>query len=152
MIVKLPSEISEILKKFNKAGYEAYAVGGCVRDLLRGVEPEDWDVTTGAKPEEIQKIFPDSVYTNAFGTVIVKTLSERPALTRRRGRPELKIIEVTTFRIEKKYSDKRHPDEVAFADKVELDEILQECTYVRRTDSGCNPKVISAEQNDLKNK
>src|SRR3990167_7210472 len=97
MIVKLPSEISEILKKFNKAGYEAYAVGGCVRDLLRGAAPEDWDVTTGAKPEEIQKIFPDSVYTNAFGTVIVKTLSERP---------ELKIIEVTTFRIEKKNSSK----------------------------------------------
>src|SRR3989344_9027846 len=112
MVVKLPSEISEILKKFNEAGYEAYAVGGCVRDLLRGVEPEDWDVTTGAKPEEIQKIFPDSVYTNAFGTVIVKTGSERP---------ELKIIEVTTFRIEKKYSDKRHPDEVAFADKLEDD-------------------------------
>ncbi|HAM95800.1 MAG: hypothetical protein UX53_C0039G0001 [Candidatus Azambacteria bacterium GW2011_GWB2_46_37] len=152
MVVKLPSEISEILKKFNEAGYEAYAVGGCVRDLLRGVEPEDWDVTTGAKPEEIQKIFPDSVYTNAFGTVIVKTGNERPALTRRRGRPELKIIEVTTFRIEKKYSDKRHPDEVAFADKLEDDLGRRDFTINAMASDG--EKIIDpfGGQNDLKNK
>lgn len=108
----LPKEVSDILCGLKKAGHEAYIVGGCVRDLLRGVEPEDWDVTTNAKPEEIQNIFPDSVYVNAFGTVIVKTESEQP---------ELKVVEVTTYRIEKKYTDKRHPDEIVFADRLEDD-------------------------------
>ena len=75
-------------------------------------EPKDWDITTNAKPLEIQKIFPDSAYENTFGTVAVKTRSENPLL---------KIVEITTFRLEGKYTDKRHPDEIKFAKTVEED-------------------------------
>lgn len=95
-----------------EAGFEAYLVGGCVRDMLLGREPKDWDVTTNAAPEEVQKLFADSVYENDFGTVGVKTESEDP---------RIKIVEVTTYRIEGKYTDKRHPDEVRFAKTVEED-------------------------------
>jgi poly(A) polymerase/tRNA nucleotidyltransferase (CCA-adding enzyme) len=109
---EIPKEARVICAVLKLAGYEAYPVGGCVRDMIAGVEPKDWDITTSARPEKIQELFPDSVYENSFGTVAIKTESEDP---------KLKIVEVTTFRIEGKYSDKRHPDEVRFADKIEDD-------------------------------
>jgi len=108
----IPEEVKQILSALEKAGFEAYVVGGCVRDLLLGVVPKDWDVTTNAKPQEVQKLFPDSFYENKFGTVGIKTESESP---------ELKIVEVTTYRVEEKYSDKRHPDAVRFTAKLEDD-------------------------------
>lgn len=108
----IPKEISEILGKLSHAGFEAYVVGGCVRDLLRSAKPKDWDVATSAKPEEIMKIFPDSFYENKFLTVTVKTDSEEPSL---------KEVEITTFRAEGKYTDKRHPDEIRFAKTLEED-------------------------------
>lgn len=80
-------------------------VGGCVRDLIIGIEPKDWDVTTNATPEQIQAVFPDSFYENDYGTVGVKTGSEDARLA---------IIEVTPYRTESGYSDKRRPDSVAF--------------------------------------
>jgi poly(A) polymerase/tRNA nucleotidyltransferase (CCA-adding enzyme) len=104
MLSKIPKSVLEILKKLQENNFEAYIVGGCVRDLIMDREPKDWDVTTNAKPEEIMKIFPDSFYENKFFTVGVKTEDEK-----------YPIVEVTTFRIEQKYSDKRHPDEVKFA-------------------------------------
>src|SRR3989338_9405538 len=110
--MQLPQEVKNILEKLSEDGYEAYIVGGCVRDLLLGKEPKDWDITTNAKPEEIQKVFSDTVYENSFGTVAVKTDSENPALA---------IVEITPYRIEGKYTDKRHPDEIRFADKLEND-------------------------------
>ncbi len=114
----IPEEIINIAEKLEKAKFKAYLVGGCVRDLLRGavhgelVEPKDWDIATDAKPEETQKIFKDSVYENNFGTVGVKTRSEKE---------NLKIVEITTFRLESEYTDKRHPDGVKFAKTVEED-------------------------------
>ena len=108
----LPKEVQEIIKKLNSSGFEGYAVGGCVRDLLLGEEPQDWDITTNAKPEEIQNLFPDNFYENRFGTVTVKTGSKDESL---------KETEVTPFRIETKYSDKRHPGEVKFVTKLEED-------------------------------
>ncbi|MDP1845984.1 MAG: HDIG domain-containing protein [Candidatus Moranbacteria bacterium] len=107
MIKKIPKPIIEIIQKLEAAGFEAFVVGGCVRDLLMDVEPKDWDVTTNAKPEEVAKLFPDSFYENAFGTVGVKS--------------EVGVVEVTTYRIESKYSDKRRPDEVKFAKTLEED-------------------------------
>ena len=72
----VPDEVRGVCVELAKAGFEAYLVGGCVRDLiLRG--PKDWDIATNAKPEEIQELFPDSVYENDFGTVIVKTEKAR---------------------------------------------------------------------------
>lgn len=127
--IQIPKEVVLVAKELSQAGFSAYLVGGCVRDLLLvelGLSevggPKDWDLTTNAKPEEIQKVFstfagatadkPATVYENEFGTVGIKTDSENP---------KLKIIEVTTFRIEGKYSDKRHPDEIKFAKTVEED-------------------------------
>ncbi len=112
MKLKIPSEIINIAEKLQEADFQAYLVGGCVRDILMGREPKDWDIATDARPEEIQKIFPDSVYENKFGTVAVKTESEDA---------RLKIVEITTFRLEGKYTDKRHPDSIIFAKSIEED-------------------------------
>lgn len=110
--MKIPTEVRGIIEKLTKASYEAYVVGGCVRDLLRNVEPDDWDIATSAKPEEIQKIFPKSFYSNQFFTVTVQTGSENQ---------KLREIEITTFRKEAKYTDKRHPDIIQFAESLEED-------------------------------
>lgn len=112
MINQFPKEIVDVITALQKAGFEAYLVGGCVRDLLMGKTPADWDVTTNARPKEIQNLFPESVYENEFGTVRVITRSADPAL---------KTIEITPFRKEAKYSDKRHPDAIAFADTIQED-------------------------------
>jgi tRNA nucleotidyltransferase (CCA-adding enzyme) len=112
MKTAVPEEVVAISKSLAEAGFEAYLVGGCVRDILLGREPKDWDVATDAKPAEVQKLFPESVYENDFGTVGIKTESEDP---------RLKIVEVTTYRIEGEYTDKRHPDEVKFAANIEED-------------------------------
>ncbi|HUO75637.1 MAG TPA: CCA tRNA nucleotidyltransferase [Candidatus Paceibacterota bacterium] len=105
-------EVRAILKTLEDAGHRAYVVGGCVRDIMMGRHPTDWDVTTGASPDELQKLFPDSFYDNAFGTVTVKTRSEDPIVW---------TVQVTPFRTEGKYTDKRHPDSVAFAKTIEED-------------------------------
>ena len=101
----LPEEVQKIIETLSKAGFEAFAVGGCARDLLLGKEPKDWDVTTNAIPEEIQNLFPENFYANTFGTVTVL-----PAQ-----------VEVTTYRVDMGYSDARHPDEVKFTTSLEED-------------------------------
>jgi poly(A) polymerase/tRNA nucleotidyltransferase (CCA-adding enzyme) len=110
--MKLPQEIKSILNKLEKGGFEAFAVGGCVRDVLLDQKPKDWDITTKAQPKQIQKIFPDSFYQNKFGTVTVKTKSKDSTL---------KEIEITTFRTEQKYTDKRHPDKISFTNNLKDD-------------------------------
>ncbi len=108
----IPVEVQTVIATLQKAGFEAYAVGGCVRDLLLGRTPHDWDVTTNATPDEIQKALPKSFYKNKFGTVSVlnDTLDE-----------SLKEIEVTTYRTEGQYSDQRHPDKVDFTTSLTED-------------------------------
>lgn len=108
----VPLEVSRVTATLRDAGHEAYLVGGCVRDLLLNRPPKDWDVTTNASPEAIQAVFPDSFYENDFGTVGVKTGSEDPTLA---------IVEVTPYRTETGYSDKRRPDAVSFGDNLEED-------------------------------
>lgn len=108
----VPQEVKGVAAGLRDAGFEAYLVGGCVRDLLLGRRPKDWDVTTNAKPEDIQRIFPDSFYENEFGTVGVKIETEDETL---------KVIEVTPYRTETGYSDKRRPDAVSFGDSLEED-------------------------------
>jgi len=140
-IMRLPSYIKTIIKKLKKAHLEAYAVGGCVRDFLRGVKPKDWDITTNAKPKEIQEIFPNSIYENKFGTVAVKVQSshrrqsgygasatkfkvqsqKRKTESRKRKKSEVTLVEVTTYRIDEQYTDKRHPDRVKFTSSLEKD-------------------------------
>lgn len=138
----VPNEIKSILKALQDAGFEAYIVGGCVRDFLMGVAPNDWDITTNAKPEEIQKIFPDNFYENNFLTVTVKTKSEKI--------PE---VEITTYRLEAKYSDKRHPDEVKYAKKLEDDLSRRDFTVNSiAMDVDKNITDLFDGQTDLKNK
>ncbi len=110
--MEIHPEVRAILKVLEDNGHRAYAVGGCVRDLLMGRPPTDWDVTTDASPERLQELFPDSFYDNAFGTVTVKTRSDDPVVW---------TVQVTPFRTEGVYSDKRHPDTVTFAKTLEED-------------------------------
>ena len=105
MHFKVPEEVVKVARTLREAGFEAYLVGGCVRDLLIGREPKDWDITTNAHPEQIQAVFPDSFYENDYGTVGVKTGSEDERLA---------IVEVTPYRRESGYTDRRRPDMVEF--------------------------------------
>jgi tRNA nucleotidyltransferase/poly(A) polymerase len=123
LIQNIPKEVSHVTDKLEKAGFEVYLVGGCVRDLLMAKEPKDWDITTNAKPEQIIGLFEKTVYENKFGTVgvcmpLVSHETENGDVIRE---TEYFIIEVTPYRIEAKYSDFRHPDEVKFSDKLEDD-------------------------------
>jgi poly(A) polymerase/tRNA nucleotidyltransferase (CCA-adding enzyme) len=117
MIRKIPSPVIGVLKKIQESNFEAYVVGGCVRDLLLDKIPKDWDITTNAKPAEVVEIFPDSFYENDFGTVGVKVekFIENGIFKEDR---EHDVIEVTTYRIESIYSDRRRPDEIKFAEKL----------------------------------
>jgi tRNA nucleotidyltransferase (CCA-adding enzyme) len=110
--MELHPKIKEILATLEQGGFEAYAVGGCVRDLLMGRQPTDWDITTSATPEQIQKLFPDNFYDNAFGTVTIKTRADDPIV---------RTVQVTPYRTEGKYTDKRHPDSISFAKTIQED-------------------------------
>lgn len=138
--INIPDYITEIIQKLEKNGFEGFVVGGCVRDLLLNKAPKDWDIATNAKPEEIQKVFstfagatadkPATVYENQFGTVgvkvksskcKVKSYSSKLKVNEIENEEIMEIVEITTYRIESKYSDKRHPDEVKFAKTLEED-------------------------------
>jgi tRNA nucleotidyltransferase/poly(A) polymerase len=109
----IPKVVYETSEKLKNAGFEAYLIGGCVRDIILGIKPKDWDITTNAKPEDIIATFPDTFYENTYGTVGVvnETVSDET----------LKVIEITPYRLESEYSDNRRPDSVSFSDKLEDD-------------------------------
>jgi tRNA nucleotidyltransferase (CCA-adding enzyme) len=109
----IPLSVSRATEALEKAGFEAWIVGGCVRDLLLKRQPNDWDLTTNATPEDIQAVFPKTYYTNEFGTVGVVDEAATD--------PTLKVIEVTPYRLEGKYSDARRPDSVTFSQNLEDD-------------------------------
>ena len=121
----IPDYVSHVTETLEKEGFEAYLVGGCVRDLLMTREPKDWDVTTNATPEQIIALFEKTVYENTFGTVgvcvIRETLKEPVSQETSQNTPEYDIVEVTPYRTEAKYSDFRHPDEVKFSDNIDDD-------------------------------
>ena len=110
--MNIPKKIQSIIKELKDKGFQAYIVGGCVRDSLRGAKPEDWDIATNANPEEIGKVFSRSFINNKFGTVTVLTDSEDPSI---------KEVEITPYRIDEEYSDKRHPDKIHWAKTIEED-------------------------------
>ncbi len=139
---KIPKEVSRAIEMLNISGFEAYAVGGCVRDFILGREPNDWDITTNATPIEIQKIFKKSVYENDFGTVAIHTESSNE---------KLKIIEITTYRIEETYTDKRHPDSVTFATNIEEDLSRRDFTVNAIAYDGKNFIDPFSGQVDIKN-
>lgn len=134
LISQIPEQVSYVTKTLEEGGFEAYLVGGCVRDLVMGRDPKDWDITTNAKPEQIIALFGKTVYENSFGTVgvCIPVSQETPNESKAsygagkegdviRETTEYKIIEVTPYRIEAKYSDFRHPDEIKFSNKLEDD-------------------------------
>jgi putative nucleotidyltransferase with HDIG domain len=101
----IPAVVQSIGIILLKSGYDAHLVGGCTRDLLLGLAPKDWDITTNADPDQIKALFPEHYHNNDFGTVGVKTVSEESALH---------IVEVTPYRSEGAYTDNRRPDSVTF--------------------------------------
>lgn len=108
MVVKLPQKVKHIIDTLTEQGYEAYAVGGCVRDSILGRIPEDWDITTSAKPHQVKEIFRRTIDTGILhGTVTVMIEKEG--------------FEVTTYRIDGEYEDSRHPKEVTFTASLEED-------------------------------
>ena len=101
MRIEIPEKARYIIKTIMEAGFEAYVVGGCVRDSVLGRKPEDWDITTSAKPQQVKALFPRTIDTGIqHGTVTVMLDKEG--------------FEVTTYRIDGKYEDSRHPKEVTF--------------------------------------
>ena len=105
-IVNIPEAIASVIKRLEDSGYEAYAVGGCVRDSLLGIEPHDWDITTSAAPEATMAVFGDDAIPTGlqYGTVSVKTGGT--------------IVEVTTFRTDGVYTDNRRPDSIGYASSL----------------------------------
>ena len=125
MVFEIPQKVEMIINILEKAGYEAYAVGGCVRDALLGRTPNDWDITTSAKPEQVKALFHRTVDTGiAHGTVTV--------LLEKEG------FEVTTYRVDGEYEDGRHPKEVTFTACLEED--------LKRRDFTINAMAYSAEE------
>jgi tRNA nucleotidyltransferase (CCA-adding enzyme) len=112
-VFHIPQEVSHVTRTLRKGGYEAYLIGGCVRDLLMGRTPKDWDVTTNATPNEIIDLFEKTFYENEYGTVGV--VNEETA------DETLKVVEVTPYRLETAYSNKRHPDTVSFSKDIHDD-------------------------------
>lgn len=117
---KLPKSVKIVFEKFQKAGFEIYLVGGAVRDILTGKKLHDCDFTTNALPEDIQRLLPGSFYDNIFGTVGIPVKKE--------------IYEITTYRTERGYADRRHPDKVSWGNSLEED--------LKRRDLTINAMVI----------
>ncbi len=129
----IPQEVSHVTKRLKEAGFEAYLVGGCVRDLFMGRVPKDWDVTTNATPDQIIPLFSKTFYENDFGTVAVVNENIED--------PTLKIIEITPYRTESGYSDHRRPDVVEFSQNI-LDDL-------KRRDFTINSIAYDAEVGEV---
>ena len=124
MQIIIPKQVEEILAGLRADGYEAFAVGGCVRDTLLGRVPGDWDITTSARPEQVKKVFGKTIDTGLqHGTVTVMR--------------EHVGYEITTYRIDGEYEDARHPKEVAFTSDLKED--------LRRRDFTINAMAYSHE-------
>lgn len=136
----IPEKVQYIIDTLMEHGYEAYAVGGCVRDMILGKDPEDWDITTSAKPQEVKKVFRRTVDTGIqHGTVTVLLDKDH--------------YEVTTYRVDGIYEDNRHPKEVSFTSSLEED--------LKRRDFTINAMAYNSKQgivdlfggmDDLKNR
>ncbi len=127
---KIPDYVTHVTSTLENSGFEAFLVGGCVRDLLINKTPKDWDITTNAIPEEIIPLFEKTVYENTFGTVMVCVPKVSPETVKNVSREtigdvthvtEYDIVEVTPYRKEANYIDNRHPDQISFSKNVQDD-------------------------------
>ena len=101
MTVKLPDNVDMIIKALHSAGYEAYVVGGCTRDSIMGLKPDDWDITTSALPWQVKEVF-------CSYHIIETGIKHGTVTVIADGMP----VEITTYRIDGEYTDNRHPNEV----------------------------------------
>lgn len=132
-MIKLPKEVSGIIRTLESAGYQAYCVGGCVRDSLLGITPIDWDISTNALIPELRQLFPEgNVLSEKFGVI-------RLDFTKDKSDDDGIIADIATFRVEGPYSDFRRPDEVRFVDSIEEDLARRDFTVNALAD---NPKEI----------
>lgn len=130
----IPQEVVNIVETLEKAGFEAFLVGGCTRDILLGRTPKDWDITTNATPEQIIPLFNKTFYENSYGTVgVVNEETENETL---------RIVEVTPYRLESSYNDHRHPDQVSFSKSIADD--------LKRRDFTINAIAISLSNGAIK--
>lgn len=180
----IPKYVTHVTETLKKAGFEVFLVGGCVRDLVRQKTPKDWDITTNARPDDIMPLFQKTVYENNFGTVGVcipkKPIGEVTHETKEVENEEVSpetiqsytgyltnrnykmggmiekydIVEVTPYRVEAKYSDFRHPDDVQFSDKIEDDLKRRDFTINAMAYNPHNGQVIDLfkGQEDIKDK
>ena len=107
-MITIPDNIKSVIDKLIENGYEAYVVGGCVRDIIMGRTPNDWDVTTSAKPEDVKEIFEKTVDTGIKHGTVTVLIDREP-------------VEVTTYRIDGEYIDNRRPEEVYYTKDIEED-------------------------------
>lgn len=144
LLSEVPIEVLQVARVLEKAGFEAYFIGGCVRDLLLKRVPKDWDITTNATPEEIAPLFANTFYENEYGTVGVVTDSTDESR---------KVVEVTPYRLESGYSDKRRPDKVSWSKKIE-DDLKRRDFTINAIALGTNGELIDLfdGQRDLKKK
>jgi len=153
LINKIPPTVRQAIEQLQDVGFEAYIVGGCVRDLLSANVPSDWDIATNATPEQIQKVFPDSYCDNKFGTVAARMGKTDSS--------DYMEIEITPYRIESKYTDKRHPDKVEWVSDIKDDLGRRDFTvnaialsYLKKENGAIKVEIIDLfdGQNDLKSK
>lgn len=116
--MRIPNDVKVILNKLNKSGYEAYVVGGCVRDSLIGKKPKDWDICTNAKPDETMEVFK--------GFHIIPTGLQHGTITVMLNGEG---YEITTYRVDGDYSDGRHPDSVSFTSSLAEDLARRDFTF-----------------------
>jgi tRNA nucleotidyltransferase (CCA-adding enzyme) len=156
-ITKIPPFVSHVTKTLQDKGFESYLVGGCVRDLLLGKVPKDWDITTNAHPEQVDEAFPDlkAVYENSFGTVTIINIP-RNETDRDVTYETLKIesAQITTYRSEGDYSDNRRPDSVTYETSLEKDLERRDFTMNAIAFDLFNKSLIDPYkgQNDIKDK
>lgn len=154
---KIPTFVSYVTQTLQDNGYEAYLVGGCVRDLLLGETPKDWDVTTNAHPDQIQASFPNlkTIYENSFGTVSVLNMEPEGTEGVTRETPDQdNQVQVTTYRSEGNYTDNRRPDAVTYETKLEKDLERRDFTINAITYNPHNGQIIDIfnGQSDIKDK
>ncbi len=166
MKLLFPKDVKGILSIIRKAKFEAYVVGGCVRDLILNRDTKDWDFTTNATPEDLLRLFPDGFYDNKFGTVgvpvkkgVILSKAKNPSQDSKNGRDpsakpqdDIVIYEITTYRSESGFSDHRHPDKIIWGTTIEEDLKRRDFTINALASDGEKLIDLFDGQKDIKKK